>query len=66
MFSTVIMMLIQQPVLLSVRFDNISTGHWIHVFNCNNGVNIKPVLLPVRFDSISIGHWFIIFVFLLN
>ena len=35
------MMLIEQPVLLSVRFDSISTGHWIHVFNCNSDVNLK-------------------------
>ena len=40
-FNSVIIMLIEQPVLLSVRFDSISTGHWIHVFNCNNDVNIK-------------------------
>ena len=33
--------LILQPVLLSVRFDSISTGHRIHVFNWNNDVNIK-------------------------
>ena len=41
MFSPVIMTLILQPVLLSVRFDSSSTGHWIHVFNCNNDVNTK-------------------------
>ena len=41
MFSTVRMMLIEQPVLLSIRFDSISTGHWINVSNCNNDVNIK-------------------------
>ena len=35
------MMLIEQPVLLSVRFDSISAGHWINVFNCNNDVNIQ-------------------------
>ena len=32
MFSIVIMMLIQKPVLLSVRFDSISTGHWFFIF----------------------------------
>ena len=39
--SVVIMMFIQKPVLLSVRFDSISTGHWINVFKCNHAVNIK-------------------------
>ena len=41
MFSTVIMMLVEQALLLSVRFDSISIGHWINVFNCNNGNNKK-------------------------
>ena len=53
-------------MLLSVHFDSLSTGHWMHVFNCNNDVNIKALLLSVRFDSTSTGHWFSIFVFLLN
>ena len=32
MFSIVIMMLILKPVLLSVRFESISTGHWFFIF----------------------------------
>ena len=32
MFSTVIMMLIQKPALLSVRFESISIGHWFFIF----------------------------------
>ena len=49
MYSTVIMMLMQQPVLLSVRFDSISTGHLIHVFNCRNDVNIKACVAITTF-----------------
>ena len=53
-------------MLLSVRFDSISTGHWIHVFNCNGDVNIKACVAISIFDSIGTGHWFSIFVFRLN